>query len=163
LIEGPIFILHKNLIKNREIACATSRRPLMMERKRRQAFAQSCGLQANGIAAAESYNGRAPNILTYFDNRLRKNLIATDREIAAKQASVIRGAPLRLAFTGRLERMKGADDLIKIAVDLDRAGSNFSLDIYDSGSLEPKLRAALKSRDVTAREGAHTSARRLRT
>jgi glycosyltransferase involved in cell wall biosynthesis len=53
------------------------------------------------------------------------------------------GAPLRLAFTGRLEKMKGADDLIEIAAALDRAGKDFSLDVFGSGSLTSEMEAAL--------------------
>ena len=69
--------------------------------------------------------------------------MATDREIAVKQARVMSGAPLRLAFTGRLEKMKGADDLIAIAAALDRAGKDFSLDVFGSGSLTSEMESAL--------------------
>ena len=79
----------------------------------------------------------------FFDTRLMKGQMATDEEIAAKQARIMGGAPLRLAFTGRLERMKGADDLIKIATALDRGGTHFSLDIYGAGSLASEMKAAL--------------------
>ena len=43
---------------------------VMMERKRRSAFARSSGLQSNGTPAAEAYSGLAPNVLTFFDTRL---------------------------------------------------------------------------------------------
>ena len=42
-----------------------------------------------------------------------------------KEERLKKGAPLRLAFSGRLERMKGADVLIRIAASLDHAGKEF--------------------------------------
>jgi colanic acid/amylovoran biosynthesis glycosyltransferase len=116
---------------------------LAMETKRRRAFSRSSGLQSNGTPAANAYDGCAPNVLTFFDTRLTERQMATDREITAKQARLASGAPLRLAFTGRLERMKGAGDLIQIASGLDRAGMDFSLDIYGAGSLASEMDAAL--------------------
>jgi colanic acid/amylovoran biosynthesis glycosyltransferase len=116
---------------------------LFMERKRRRAFSRSSGLQSNGTPAAATYGRLAPNLLTFFDTRLSERQMATDREIAVKQARLMSGAPLRLAFTGRLEKLKGADDLIKIASVLDRAGRNFTLNVYGSGSLKAEMTAAL--------------------
>lgn len=118
---------------------------LAMERKRRRAFSRSNGLQSNGTPAANAYDGCAPNILTFFDTRLIERQMASDREITAKQARLMSGAPVRLAFTGRLERMKGADDLIEIAAGLDRAGVDFSLDVYGAGSLASQMEAAINS------------------
>ena len=116
---------------------------LAMERKRRRAFSRSNGIQSNGTPAAAAYDRVAPNVLTFFDTRLSERQMATDRAIAVKQARVMSGAPLRLAFTGRLEKMKGADDLIAIAAALDRAGKDFSLDVFGSGSLTSEMESAL--------------------
>ena len=125
---------------------------IMTERDRRRAFARSSGLQSNGTPAAETYGGLTPNLLTFFDTRLSEKQMATDQEIAAKQERLVRGEPLRLAFTGRLENIKGADDLIRIAVELDRAGKVFSLDIYGDGSLEPEMTAALNDSTASLRQ-----------
>jgi glycosyltransferase involved in cell wall biosynthesis len=81
----------------------------------------------------------------YFDTRLSKTQIATDEEVATKQAHILSGSPLRLAFAGRLERMKGADDLIRIAAELDRRGKDFRLKIYGAGSLEADMRRELNN------------------
>ena len=120
--------------------------PIMMERKRRRAFRRSSGLQFNGTPAAETYGAISPNVLTFFDTRLSEMLMATDQEVALKCARIMQGAPLRLVFTGRLEKMKGADDLIEIAAMLDRAGKEFRLDIYGTGNLESKMKAAVNDR-----------------
>jgi colanic acid/amylovoran biosynthesis glycosyltransferase len=122
---------------------------IMAERKRRRAFDRSAGLQSNGTPAAKAYSGLVGNVLTFFDTRLSEKQMATDHEILAKQARLMKGAPLRLVFTGRLEKIKGADDLIKIAAALDRAGKNFRLDIYGSGRLESEMNAALNDLATT--------------
>ena len=115
------------------------------ELDRRRAFFQARGLQANGTPAAGRYARTSREILTYFDTRLSEKQMATDGELAVKCARIMQGAPLRLAFTGRLEKMKGADDLIRIAAALDRAGNDFQLDIYGTGSLETEMRAAVNN------------------
>jgi hypothetical protein len=57
---------------------------------------------------------------------------------------MMKRAPSRLAFTGRLEKMKGANDLIAIAQAWDRGGRDFQLDICGgTGGLESQMRAAL--------------------
>jgi len=81
--------------------------------------------------------------MTFFDTRLSERNMATGREIEIKRKRIMEGAPLRLAFTGRLEKLKGADDLIGIAAALDKAGKDFRLDIFGTGSLEPEMKAAL--------------------
>jgi colanic acid/amylovoran biosynthesis glycosyltransferase len=118
---------------------------ISMERKRRVAFARASGLQCNGTPAAEVYDGLTSSLVTFFDTRLSQQQIATDTELSSKEKRIMEGAPLRLAFTGRLEKMKGADDLIKIARALDRAGIEFYLDIFGTGSLESDMCAALRT------------------
>lgn len=79
---------------------------VMVERKRRRAFSRSRGLQSNGTAAAWYYRNSAPNVMMFFDSRLSERNMANEQEITAKQSRIMQGAPLRLAFTGRLEKMK---------------------------------------------------------
>lgn len=128
---------------------------VLTERKRRRAFARSSGLQSNGTPAAQAYSGCAPNTLTFFDTRLAAGQMITGEQLAVKQSRLAKGAPLRLAFSGRLEKMKGADDLIEIAATLDRAGKAFRLDIYGTGSLEADMRAELGNADSALREKVH--------
>ena len=110
---------------------------------RRRAFASADALQANGVPAADRYGRINHEIITYFDTRLSERQMATDEELRVKQTRIMEGAPLRLAFTGRLEKMKGALDLIRIATALDRTGKDFRLDIYGTGSLEWEMHAAI--------------------
>jgi glycosyltransferase involved in cell wall biosynthesis len=105
------------------------------ERGRRAAFRKAAALQANGVPAAEAYRSVNDNVLLYFDTRLSRSMVATDAQIAAKTSYLREGAPLRLAFTGRLELLKGAHHLIPVARRLLDMGVKFQLDIYGTGSL----------------------------
>jgi colanic acid/amylovoran biosynthesis glycosyltransferase len=140
LSEMPLFSKAKSFVWN-----------LMIEGERRRAFSRSVGLQSNGTPAAWSYRHSTPNVMTFFDTRLSEHKMATEREISAKQLRIMKGSPLRLAFTGRLEKWKGADDLIDIAAMLDQKGKEFVLDIYGSGSLAPEMSSTLSEAPETLR------------
>jgi glycosyltransferase involved in cell wall biosynthesis len=81
--------------------------------------------------------------------------MASDADIATKQRRMMQGAPLRIAFTGRLEKMKGADDLIDIASRLHQAGRAFTLDIYGAGNLASEMERTLDSVDEILRQKIH--------
>ena len=117
------------------------------ESRRRRAFRQATGLQANGYPAAARYRRDNPNTLLYLDNRIGPDLLATDAEMAERERRLIRGEPLRLIHSGRLEPMKGSQDLIAVARSLRARGVGFVLDIFGTGSLEGAIR------DEARREG----------
>jgi glycosyltransferase involved in cell wall biosynthesis len=125
---------------------------LKTEGQRRRAFSRSSGLQSNGTPAAESYRDRTKNVLLFFDNRLSEQQMATDEEIVAKQRRIMQGDPLRLVFTGRLEKMKGADEVLSVATLLNETGRAFTLDIYGAGSLLPQMNAILQSANENLRQ-----------
>lgn len=113
------------------------------ERNRRAAFRAAAALQANGVPATEAYRDVSRNILTYFDTRLHRAMVATDAQIADKTAHLRANAPLRLAFTGRLEPLKGAHHLIPVARHLLEMGVDFRFDIYGTGSLQAGMETEL--------------------
>ena len=114
------------------------------ELARRRAFVQADALQANGTPAAERYASLNREILTYFDTRLSNSMIASQSEVAEKAARRASGGPLRLAFSGRLERMKGADHLPILAERLMARGVDFRFDIFGVGSLASTMQEAIK-------------------
>lgn len=116
---------------------------ILTERKRRRAFRASAGIQANGQPAFAAYRAMAPSAICYFDSRMSDDQQIRDDELAAKQAQIRAGEPLRLAFSGRLEPMKGADHLIPVAVALKKRGVAFTLDIFGDGSLRPAMAQAI--------------------
>lgn len=115
---------------------------LFQERRRKTAFKRADGLQANGYPAKLSYGPLCQNSMIYLDNRLKPNMMATPDEMAERKKRAKLG-PLRLVNSGRLEAMKGAQDLIPIAVALSQKQVDFHLDIFGTGSLEGEIREGI--------------------
>jgi len=113
---------------------------LNVERRRRQAFRAAAGLQANGYPAFKAYLGLNRSVILYLDGRMRRSMMATPKDMAARAA---RNGTLRMVHSGRLEPMKGAQDLLPIARRLMALGVDFSLDVFGTGSLEGELRAGM--------------------
>lgn len=110
------------------------------EIRRRRAFALARGLQANGHPAAETYRAVNAETLLYLDNRIDARLLGTADEMAARHERLRIGGPLRIIHSGRLEPIKGAQDLIAVARRLVERGVDLRLDIFGDGSLGPQLR-----------------------
>jgi glycosyltransferase involved in cell wall biosynthesis len=108
------------------------------ERKRKVAFTLAEGLQCNGIAAHDHYFSH-PNRLLYFDTRTRRESLITESELSVRLNHLLKGGPIRLAFSGRLIGMKGADHLISVAHGLREQGIDFHLNIYGTGEMEEKM------------------------
>lgn len=113
------------------------------DRAMRAAFAGLAGVQFNGYPAFDAYGKSAPNPLMYLDNRMTPALLATAAEMETRAARLRQGTPLRLIHSGRLEPMKGAQDLLPMMNHLRVLGVRATLDIYGTGSLEPALRQGL--------------------
>ena len=110
---------------------------LRMEARRKAAFRRAAGVQCNGYPAFDAYRGLNERAMLYLDGRMRAGMMATPAEMAAKQAYA---GPLRIVHSGRLEPMKGAQDLVPIARALQAAGVAFTLDVYGTGALEAEVR-----------------------
>ncbi|NTU52434.1 MAG: glycosyltransferase [Chlorobiaceae bacterium] len=117
------------------------------ERKRRLAFELCDGLQSNGTPAYQEY-GNAPNRLLYFDTRVSRELIITDEELEKRLATLTEQRPLRLAFSGRLVQMKGADHLIQLALKLRKQGMNFHFTIYGTGDLAEEMKRHIRENEL---------------
>lgn len=118
---------------------------LQQERRRRRAMRQADAVQMNGFPAYESYRGLNSNSLIYMDNRMRSEMMSNADEIADRIQALRAGGPLRLINSGRLEPMKGAQDLLPVAKALKKLGVNFTLDIYGTGSLEDQISSGIVS------------------
>jgi glycosyltransferase involved in cell wall biosynthesis len=112
-----------------------------MEIKRRNALKAARGLQANGLPAYKAYSKLSPLPLLYYDSRLGAGESATAEDIARKRQAILSRSPIRLAFSGRLERMKGADYLIPLAKALRDRGVPFTLAIFGEGELRAEMEA----------------------
>lgn len=114
------------------------------EKRRLRAFRAATALQANGYPAHDQYGQVCADSLLYLDGRMTDDLFATEAEMAARESRLAAGAPLRLIFSGRLETMKGAQDLLPVAERLTERGADFTLDIFGTGSLDAEIRAAIQ-------------------
>lgn len=116
---------------------------LNQERRRRRAFRLADGIQANGYPAFETYGPLNSNTMMYLDSRIGEGLLATAAEMEARRKRILSGAPLRLIHSGRLEPLKGSQDLVPIARLLASRGIDFELNIFGSGSLEIEIREGI--------------------
>ena len=118
---------------------------LRQELRRRRAIRAADGLQASGYAAYAGYRHLNPRTLLYLDGRMRPGLLATEAEMSARRARLLSGAPLRLIHSGRLEPLKGAQDLVPILAALRAAGVAATLDVYGVGSLRERIAAEARA------------------
>lgn len=142
-----------NLDRNRGLVSRLKGRVWLMqqERKRQRAFRAADGLQANGYPAHDLYAPMCRDSMLYLDGRMTPDLFATEAEMAAREAHRAAGGPLRLVYSGRLETMKGAQDLIPVARRLAERGIDFTLDIFGTGALEGEIAAGIRTLPDPAR------------
>ena len=116
---------------------------LQKEMLRRQAFKAADGLQCNGYPAHDLYASMCRDSLLDLDGRMTPDLFATEAEMQAREAHRAQGGPLRLIYSGRLEPMKGAQDLVPVARRLSERGVDFTLDVFGTGSLEGEIASGI--------------------
>lgn len=109
----------------------------------RRALRQAQAVQFNGWPAWAAYAAKVAKPCLYLDNRMTASMMAEPSEMRARAERLASGAPLRLIHSGRLEPMKGAQDLLPVMAALDALGVPAELDIYGTGSLEAEIRAGL--------------------
>jgi glycosyltransferase involved in cell wall biosynthesis len=115
----------------------------LQERRYRAALALSAGAQCNGTPTFRAYQSLSPDTLLYFDTRASADMLASDQALTSRFAEARRTRRLRLAFSGRLLPIKGADHLVPLAVRLRERGLDFSFSIYGAGESEAGMRAAI--------------------
>lgn len=121
------------------------------ERHRRAALRAADAVQFNGYPAYERYRAMCRQPMLYLDGRMSAPMMARPDEVAARQARLAGGAPLRLIHSGRLEALKGAQDLLPVMAALRQAGVKATLDIYGAGSLRDQIAAGLGAFDGAVR------------
>lgn len=113
---------------------------LRQEYRRRRAFKLCHGIQANGYPAMNAYSQVCNNAILYLDNRIGADLLATEPEMQARRDRIRSGQPIEILHSGRLEPMKGSQDLVPIAKRLSERGVNFKMTVFGAGSLEEEIR-----------------------
>lgn len=118
------------------------------EAARRHALRKADGIQLNGFPAAVHYSSLNRNPLRYLDNRMRKSMLATTRDMAARRARHSAMDPVRLIHVGTLEPDSGAQDLLPLASQLRAMNVPFTLSIFGYGSLSPMIHAQIDAQGL---------------
>jgi hypothetical protein len=148
----PLIYITEYSVKTRQqIVRTETRNPLLRWRRAawttrleddyRAAVAQAAGVQCNGLPTFNAYRMLNDRALLYFDTRVRADQLASRPALDNRLNSLRRGHPLRLAFSGRLIAMKGADHLVLVARELQRLRVPFFMDVCGGGSLASRLNA----------------------
>ena len=96
-------------------------------------------VQCNGTPTFDIYRELNNNILLYLDSRITVDMLAGQDSADARANRLRAAGPLRLAYSGRLTPMKGADDLVEVARHLRALQVPFLLDVYGDGDLRPAM------------------------
>lgn len=121
------------------------------ERAMVETLRRVAGVQFNGFPAYDAHARGLLRPFLYLDNRMTPALMATPDEMVSRADRLRAGAPLRLIHSGRLEPMKGAQDLLPVMRALAALGVDATLDIYGAGSLAADIRAGLDAFDGRVR------------
>jgi colanic acid/amylovoran biosynthesis glycosyltransferase len=110
------------------------------ERKNKIEVKLAAGAQCTGTPVYEQYKNINNNALMYFDNRITEEMLADSKTLRPVPDQFNKKRPIRLAFSGRLNKMKGADALIRIAHILQQRQLPFEFHIFGDGDLEKEMR-----------------------
>jgi colanic acid/amylovoran biosynthesis glycosyltransferase len=124
---------------------------VVQELAERREIAAAAGLQCNGVPTHDAYRELNTSTLLYFDSRVTDAMLVDEQTLERRLAAMRQGAPLRLAFSGRLTAMKGVQHLPAVAAALHRSGVDFRLTIAGQGDLEPALREAVQASGLRER------------
>jgi glycosyltransferase involved in cell wall biosynthesis len=121
------------------------------ERRNRLAVQLATGVQCNGTPTFDAYSALNPRALLFFDNRTPSNLLIRQEELERRLATLDAKRPLHLAFSGRLDAMKGARYLPQIARELRERNVDFVFSICGGGSLANEVARDIEQLGLTDR------------
>ncbi len=113
------------------------------ERANVAAAKAASAVHCNGTPTYDAYKALNERTLLYFDSRVASDMLP-DEPKAAGRVPWSTASPMRLAFSGRLNLMKGADHLVHVARALRDLGVPFTLDVYGDGPLVPDMKSAIE-------------------
>jgi colanic acid/amylovoran biosynthesis glycosyltransferase len=98
------------------------------------------GLQCNGTPTYKAYVRLNKSPMLFYDCRLTDDMLIGDDALEQRIAQSQNQTTLRLVFSGRVNKMKGADQLVEVARLLNAASVPFTLDIFGDGDLTSELK-----------------------
>jgi glycosyltransferase involved in cell wall biosynthesis len=149
LAEVPCIYVSEYSLKTREqIVNVSTSNPLIrlpriiwtysQEKKQRKALAAD-RLQCNGTPTYEEYKRLNRTPLFFFDTRISEDMLATEADIEMRSENRSQDMPLQRVFSGRLIKMKGADQLLEVARKLKQLKVKFEMFISGAGELEEMM------------------------
>lgn len=118
------------------------------ERRRRSALRAAAAIQSNGYPCANAYADLNSDLHIYLDNRMTLDRYATPEEQERRRERLQSDAPIQLVYSGRLDPMKGAQDLVPVAARLSARGFKFRLDIFGDGTLRSDIASAITANNL---------------
>ncbi len=111
-------------------------------------------LHCNGYPVYDESRQFNQNQLLYLDSRMSADMVITKQQLddRLRQRS---GRPLRLLFSGRYERLKGADDSVRVALECLKRGLDIELHTYGHGSLRDMMLQLARQSPVANRIHIH--------
>lgn len=153
--KKAIYLTEYSLKTRLQIVDAEVRNPLIrwrkyvwewrQERRNQRSVAVADAVQCNGTPTFENYRQYNRNTLLFLDSRVTSDMLADAPTLAARQKTLADSGCIRLAYSGRLNAMKGADDLIEVARLLDLMGVPFTLDIFGEGTLSDAMKQRVET------------------
>lgn len=154
-----IYITEYSLKTRLQITNSITQNPLLrlrrywwqisQEFKQRQAISIANGVQCNGIPTYEAYHNINSNPFLYFDARITEEMTISSANLQARTSHCLEKKPLRLLFSGRLIKMKGADHLISVAEHLKALGVKFEMFICGDGELKETMQQQIQQKGLS--------------
>ena len=116
--------------------------------RRLRLVASAQEVHANGYPTYRELAAANPRRMLFLDTRARAQDIISEADLRERLAARANRSP-RLLYAGRYHPMKGALDVIKVGIELERLGMDFQLDLYGKGPLREPM-ALLASRSNAA-------------
>lgn len=113
-------------------------------------------LHCNGYPVYEATRAHNSKRLLYLDSRMSEDLLISREELTARLAGRT-GRPLRLLFSGRYERIKGVEDVVRVGLQCLRRGLDVEMHCYGEGSLRADMEALAATADRPDRIRIHES------
>jgi glycosyltransferase involved in cell wall biosynthesis len=96
-------------------------------------------VQCNGYPIYDQTARHNGSRLLYFDSRMSQGQVISSEALRVRLAD--RKGPLRLLYSGRYEKIKGADDAVRLAIECLRRGMDIELDCYGEGCLKERMQS----------------------
>ena len=121
---------------------------ILQEKKQIKAIRMAAGIQCNGTPTYTSYQKINANPLLFFDSRVTDDMLISNSELNERMQVCLSKGKLRLLFSGRLVKIKGADHLILTAIQLKKRGMDFILYICGDGELFNTMQEMIEKNDL---------------